>query len=74
MWQIVLVLEALLCISSITERPDSRKLVRHELCRLLTSVGVILKHGNIVTAHSLMPSRQDQENEDSLKASDQCKD
>ena len=52
MWQIVLVLEALLCISSITERPDSRKLVRHELCRLLTSVGVILKHGIIVTAHT----------------------
>ena len=30
--------------SSFTERPESRKLVRHELCRLLTSVGVILKH------------------------------
>ena len=52
MWQIVLVLEALLCISSITERPDNRKLVRHELCRLLTSVGVILKHGIIVPAHT----------------------
>ena len=31
------------CISSMTLRPESRKLVRHEDCRLFTSVGVILK-------------------------------
>ena len=45
MWLMVLVLVALRCISSITERPDNRKLVRQELCRLLTSVGVILDPG-----------------------------
>jgi hypothetical protein len=30
------------CISSMTLRPDSRKLVRQDDCRLFTSVGVIL--------------------------------
>ena len=41
MWEIIFVLDVLLTISSITERPERRKLVRQEDCLELTSVGVM---------------------------------
>ena len=43
MWEIIFVLDVLLTISSMTERPERRKLVRQEDCLELTSVGVIRK-------------------------------
>ncbi len=42
MCEMVLAPVLLRCISSMTLRPDSRKLVRQDDCRLFTSVGVIL--------------------------------
>jgi hypothetical protein len=42
MCEMVLAPLLLRCISSITLRPDRRKFVRQDDCRLFTSVGVIL--------------------------------
>ena len=41
MCEIIFVLDVLFTISSMTERPESRKLVRQEDCLELTSVGVM---------------------------------
>ena len=41
MCEIILVLEVLFTISSMTERPERRKFVRQDDCLELTSVGVI---------------------------------
>ena len=41
MCEMILVLEVLFTISSMTERPERRKFVRQDDCLELTSVGVI---------------------------------